>query len=647
MRGEFYDQVPRDRGANLQYRLDVRRRAAKDRGFARACQVACRHDVLFWLSAFCWVYEPRVIFDASGHILPKMVPMIPWPHQEPVILELRKQLGVRDVGVEKSRGEGLSWIAVLMALHDWLYDDMAKIGMASKDELSADDPNNMDSLFAKIDWELAKLPSWMAGKKDADWVRNLSAHSLVNRRNGAQINAFASKATTSVGGRYKWFFIDELAKWDAGKDEDFMTAVRSTTNSRLIVSTPEGTTNAYYKFMHTPSNAVRLRVHWSQNPAKNRGLYRFEKGAPVAVDPASNPLPACYDPPDQDVLEMFYDLRARGYKLEGMERSPWYDQECYRGDSNPFSIAQELDIDYGGSTYRVFGPEFFEKADASIRAPRVRGVMDFARETLEPDFQETEDGPVLLWCRLHDGEPPKRTYVVGVDPAAGTGGSYSSNSAVVVVDAISCEQVLEWATNVVEPGDFADYCIAIARWFHDAYLCWEANGPTGAAFTKRVVARRYENVYMRTSLTKRGRRRSKAPGFQTTHGQDGTKGIMFSQFRQAVVHEGMAVRSRDAVRECGEYIWDKGKIVNVHVASAQDDSAAGEAHGDRVIALCMADQARRDRPLPAPERQIHEIPYGSAAWRDQWHEDRQRVAEDDWDDREVWDLAHPGLRLAA
>ena len=49
-------------------------------------------------------------------------------HQIPIIQQLRDNLGVQDIGLEKSQREGMSWIAILLALHDWLFTPMAKIG---------------------------------------------------------------------------------------------------------------------------------------------------------------------------------------------------------------------------------------------------------------------------------------------------------------------------------------------------------------------------------------------------------------------------------------------------------------------------------------------------------------------------------------
>lgn len=634
---DFYAQVPKDLAGNLEYRIEVRTRAAHDPAFARALWAACRHDVLYFFNAFCWLYEPRPRV-VGGVNLPPVIPFITWAHQDPAILAIKENLGFRDIGAEKSRGEGASWISILMALHEWLFEPMTAIGLVSRNESAVDSPEDPDSLMWKLDWELTRLPTWMTPR----CKRSIAEHTLRNVDNGSTISGYAATGDVASGGRKKWFLMDELAKFPRGPDMEAMASTQHVTNSRLVVSTPKGTDGAYYRLMHEPSSLVKVILDWRDNPTRNRGLYRFAGGKPVAVDPVNNPLPPNYDPPDEHVVAMFSRLRSKGFKLEDCLRSPWYDNECDRAGATPQNIAQELDRDYGGSMYRVFGIDFLDKAASTVCEPLLRGVLDYDRETLEPDFQATPDGPLLLWTHLGaKGNPPAHYYVVGADVAAGTGGSYSSNSTMEVIDVVTMEQVLEWATNTVEPGDWAEYCISVAKWFNDAYLVWESNGPTGSAFTKRILQKGYGNIYYRTAQTKRGKQKTKSAGWYTTDGNDGTKGIMFSALRRAVVSGGLLIRSRATVRECGEYVWQNGKIVNIHTATNEDESAAGAAHGDRVIALCVANQGVDDRPVPNRDLVQHEVsPYCMAGRMLEYEKSLRRQA-DDWDDRENGDLMHP------
>ena len=326
--------IPKTFRENMEWRLRVRKKAEKDVGFQRAMMAFCKNDILGFLNGFAWCYEPRPKV-VNGVQQPKTLPFITWAHQDPVILTLREHLGHRDIGIEKSRGEGMSWILILLALHDWLFDPQAKIGLVSRTEDEADDPDNSDSLFWKIDWELSKLPTWMAGKKNVDWERNLSKHSLTNLRNGAQINADAATGNVFRGGRLKWAGMDEFAFFAKGQDSFALASSQGATNSRLFISTVNGTGNEYHQIMHEPSNMVRVVMDWRDNQTRNRGLYRIVEGKPVATDPVNNPLPAHYNPPTPETLDLFSRLRRKGFKLEGKVRSEWYDRECDRPGATP------------------------------------------------------------------------------------------------------------------------------------------------------------------------------------------------------------------------------------------------------------------------------------------------------------------------
>lgn len=638
----YYQHVPQTLDANIAYRIAMRERAVTDMGFRRAMWQACRDDVLFFFSAFCWLYEPRPRFDAAGHKLPKMIPFIPWEHQIPAIQEMRQNLGTSDIVVFKSRGEGLSWIGILLALHDWLFDDMAKVGVVSNTEKKADDPGNMDSIGAKLDWELTKLPLWMAGEPKIHWTRNLADHSWVNLRNQSQINAFAATADAGRAGRYKWFLADELAFWDRGKDREFLEAIRESTESRLAISTPNGSSGAFYDMVHNPSSVVRIRVHWSQNPYKNRGLYRLVKGIPVAEP--GHALTKGYDPPSNAVRDRWLRLRAKGFKLEGQPRSPWYDAQCDRADATPQSIAQELDLDFGGSMFRVFSAEFFDKAKSTLMGPQVVGKLSYHPETLEPEFIEGVNGDFKLWCQLDaNGNPPRRDYAIGGDISSGLGGSHTSNSVLEIIDLLNMEQIGQFTSNTVEEGEFGELAVVVAKWFHNAYLGWEMN--FGGGFTKRVLRLGYGNIYMRDVLWKRSKKKTKEVGWNTN---PRSKELMFSDLHRMVKTGEFTIRDADLFRELGEYVRSGPQSEIEHVLSTKntksttDKSSMGKAHGDRVIAMCVALQVAKDRPADTMSGDANPVgppPVNTLAWRvEQWRLEDE-ASRDSWDDRTTGDLA--------
>lgn len=634
---DFFAAVPRTLKENLAYRVRLRDRARKDAKFRQALLLACKEDFLFFLSAFCWGYDPR---PKKGQA--KWIPFIPREHQIEPLRKMRAHLGYDDIGVEKSRDEGMSWMLVYLALHDWLFDPGSKVGIVSRSEDEADDPDNSDSIFWKIDNGLARLPKWMAGEKDKDWTRNRSKHALVNKRNGAQINADAATGSVFRGGRCKWAAMDEFAFFKPGEDGHALAASGGATRTRLFVSTVNGTDNEFYRIMHEPSNMVRIVIDWRDNPVKNRGLYEFKGGVPTSIDPA-NPLPPEYSPPTPDVLKMFKELRDRGFTLEGVIRSPWYDRECHRPGFTPQRIAQELDRNYGGSMNRIFLADFFDAAEKTISKPVLRGRLGYHPETLEPDWETGDSEGCLLWCPLDvNKRPPERDYAIGADVCGGGGGAFTSNSVAEVIDLLTLEQVFEFATPSMEPPDFADFCIALAKWFHNAELGWEHNGP-GTAFTKRVKQRNYGKCYRREIHHKNSVKKTTDLGWWTG---PTTKELMFADLSRSVRSKEVILHGSDLVSECGQYIRDRsGKIAHVACIKVDGKSgAAGAAHGDRVIAFAVAHQVakRRNRgPLAKvaqEQRLAAKPPPGTMAYRMKEYEEAQAKDGDDWDARSNWDL---------
>jgi len=636
--GALAASVPTDRKENLLYRKKLRMACLSDHAKRKKIIRACKADPLFFFNAFCWVFEPRPMV-VNGVELPNILPFIAWEHQVPIMQQIHAHLGHDDTGLEKSRGEGASWTIVLFAVWDWLFNDMATVGLVSKDENAVDNPDDPDSLFWKIDWQLTKLPTWMAGEKGVDYKRDRARHSLTNRRNGSSITGYAATANVASGGRKKWFGMDELAKFPRGPDKDAMASTQQITKCRLIVSTPKGADGAYYELMHEPSNMVKLRLHWSQNPTRNRGLYRMVNGRPVAEDPINNPLPESYQKMDTPILEMMDRLRTKGYKLEGVLRSPWYDRECDRPAATPQNIAQELDIDYGGSSFRIFGSDCLAKVEKTVTAAAVRGNLTFDKERVtDPVFDLIENGPFHIWMPLDAARiPPRSSFVLACDVCSGMGGSFTSNSTMEGIDTQTGEQVLEFASNTIAPADFADLAIAVAKWLHGAFLAWEHNGP-GTAFTKQVIDREYSNVYYRTSQSTRKRDRGQKMGWWNS---TDTREVLFETLRVAITTGAITVRSKFLLGELGQYIRKDQKIFSALTINATDD-AKGATHGDRVIGLGVAAIAIKAMPTQMEsafvggEGQSGLVPPRHTLAHREWEAEQQRLKKNGvqgWDER--------------
>lgn len=622
--GKWYSKLGsrlKDPAANVAYRREILGMAENDEALQLELWNRCKEDILYFFNAFCFIFEPRPRKNGKK-MAPKVLPFITYPHQDRAILELQDGLGTEDYLIEKSRTQGATWIAILTGNHDFNFEDLSTNAYVSRNEDAVYKRHDTSSLLWKFDWAQEQLPFWIGGRKGSrespgvDWIVNHTDMSRVNLRNGATVVGYAATGEVGSSARVKTFWADEYSKFKAGTDYAAMTSMQATTDCRVFIGTPLGRKGAYYDLGHKESGIRKIVLSWRDNPANNRGLYRMIGFRPVAEDPINNPLPEDYATPSEKVLERFTRLRANGFNLEATTRSPWFDAECDRGGATPQTIAQEYEIDYGGSTFPVFSEEFHQAVAHTTMPPLKRGefypkcegdsLTDWTWE-----FRSIPDGRMRLWCPLDaTGKPPGGKYIAGADVATGQPGPWTSNSAIVIADQRTREQMLEFTTNNMLPNDFADFCIALCLWFNNACLAWERNGP-GKAFTKRVADRCYWNFFKRANGE---------PGFVT---DENSKESLFNDM-DSDCKSGLAIiHSAELLSECNEYIRDDKTQSIIHAGCRRTTGTElGKNHGDRVIAWGVLLHAVRGIPRETPEEQLNfsemavlDAPLGTVAHR--------------------------------
>jgi hypothetical protein len=616
--------VPREPSKNLEWRNQMLQDAEASRGFRQKMLDMCSADSLFWVTGFCWLYEPRPS--------PKVLPFIPWGHQLPAWKTLEQWMGIRDVGLEKSRGEGASWIVLMLSLHKWLFVPMYSVGLVSKDESSADSPSNPDSLMWKLDWQVGAgrnfkgkgmLPWWMTPPLQ----RNINEHSLRNEKNNSTVTAYSSTGDVASGGRKTVMIMDELAKFPRPADREAMNSTQYVTDSRFLVSTPKGPEGAYFDAMHGQSNMVKVILDWQDNPVRRLGGYKVliattnertvelvdyqywmhrakRSGAKCNTEGDVRRLAQLIT--DETANNPFaYEFMLTGqYVKHDKLRSPWYDTQCKRPGATPVGIAQELDRDYGGSTSRFFDISMITRIEKLCKPPVVQGEI-----TVDPNvesysdvqgasFMITHGGYLSLWFDPRgSGKPPKgRSYVVGADVAQGVAGNSSTCSALCVMDRLTGEQMAEYACATIDPLRFADYAAAVGYWFQDphgipAEIIWENHGP-GASFCTKLTQMAYPNLWFRGVTEEYTSKATKKLGFWVTNK---TKQPLLAHFATAVDTGICKINSQRCIEEAKFYINLPGGNVEHIVSQTTDDpSGASWNHGDRLVASALAWWVVRD-----------------------------------------------------
>lgn len=562
----FYHLVPKDRAANLRFRREMIQLGNSDPAAAAELAAMCRRDILFYINTFSWTYDPRLPGEAV------VVPFLTYECQDEAILDIKSLLGTNDIGIEKSRDMGASWICLSVFEHAWHFFEMQSFLMVSRVEDLVDKKDDPDCLFWKIDFILEHLPSWLRPSYNRQKLM------LTNTDNGSTIAGASTTGETGRGGRRTAILFDEFASVEDGYG--MLSASRDATDCRIFNSTPKGAANAFYDIMQTGIRKVRL--HWSQHPRKAEGLY----------------------------------------EREGKLRSPWYDKQCER-TPHPAEIAQELDIDYLGSDYQYFSADLLDGYERKYAcAPYRVGEFEFDDQTCEPHtespFVDVEGGRLSLWMHLlGTGQPPPEMLgdcVIGADIATGTGASNSSLS-------IGCrrtgEKIGEFVSPNVRPEQLARIAVALSKWLGGALIIPEANGP-GRNFIDAV--REIDptvRLYRRTDDRTLSRKISDLPGWYATRE---TKIALFGDYRRALADETFINRSLPALRECREIVYSPaGGVQHSRSQRAIDPSGARENHADRPTAdalLCKGLRSAVRSSVDGPQMGEDSIaPAGSFAWR--------------------------------
>jgi hypothetical protein len=609
--------TPREMEFNLRFRKEALQAGYESASDARELIEICSRDVLFFVNTFCWLLETR---DAAkwqiGKRLPnkRQIPFITRPYQDEGILRSVANLGKRDIVVPKSRETGVTWLYVSMAAWDWLFHEETHIGFASKDENTVDNPADPDSLMAKLDFLLSRLPIWMLDAKK-DLVRNVTSHSFLNQRNGSSIVGYAATADLGRGGRKNWWLMDEFHFFGAGDDERAMESTQGSTRCRVLVSTVNrirGQSGSFFNWATSEElDREVIVIDWKDDPEKRLGMYTSDR---VGQSDVFN-------------LRIVDEIFWSGYRrdnglyahpmetgkdypfiLDGKTRSLYYDTEWRR--STPQAMAAELDRNFAGATSQVCDQSVLDTA--MMKADDYEFTADVRRDDAQEDrpyvVDPYQDGNLGLWCEMENNRPIKDVYAVGCDISAGTGGAWSSYSHIAVFSRKTGKQVAEWRSNRFNPLEFADLAMAVCRWFHNAYLIPECNGPLGTMFVNRVTEVGYYNLfYARKSQEDATALAGSRPGYWNN---DGGNRILV-QLTQALREGRAVVKSKIALREMGRYIYRDGKCVHSSVKDESDHGARGKSHGDAAIGTAVAWHGILDLPEIRKEAPPDEVVRGS------------------------------------
>lgn len=188
------------------------------------------------------------------------------------------------------------------------------------------------------------LPDWM--KPDSIDTEN---QKKIMFSNNSYAEAKASSPNAGRGDSLTMLILDETAFI---KDAEAIwmgagMALSATGGKCIMISTPNGTGNLYYKTwvdaINQANKFVGTTVHWTENP--------------------------------NSTVNLEWKVNPTGEKVPW---SPWYEDQCKRLNWDSVKIAQELDLSFEGSKRLAVDPQLVEKYTKKVNADnKVEGYLRF------------------------------------------------------------------------------------------------------------------------------------------------------------------------------------------------------------------------------------------------------------------------------
>lgn len=240
--------------------------------------------------------------------------------------------------------------------------------------------------------------------------------------------------------------------------------------------------------------------------------------------------------------------------------------------------------------------------------------LDEAREQRVQDLETWVRGALHIWREPVDG----RDYIVGVDVAGGMGED-NDNSCFQVIDAVTCEQVAEFYSNLIPPYSFSQIVAQIGKVYNTALIVVEDNGGYGTSVLEKLVHdHNYENLFE----SSQGTVKNPKPGIKTTL-SNRPKFLEMMQTR--LINHSIAIRSRRFVKELKGFIWN---------SQTKRAEATKGFHDDAIMAMCLALYAResmgRSNPVGLGEKMEELSESFKAEIFDEIKRELSKDAPEDW-----------------
>jgi hypothetical protein len=437
------------------------------------------------------------------------------------------------------------------------------------------------------------------------------------------------------GATYHFFHGSECGFWPQMHADRFMTATLPAIPSRagtvvLLESTANGTGGFYHTRWSRASEGWRMVRQESGHPRWMNESGRGSIWVPVFLSWLEHPEYAM--PLPFKGSEKGYERERKAYSrslnkaeqrltkdfgatLEQVEWRRWKLDDEMNGDERSFmqEFPAEPEEAFQSSERFIFDQQALQEYRTRIMndpPPKIGHIVKGDRK-----FFVNEDpyGPFKLFKSPVKGN----LYVVGADPCEGRGPDGDNACAQVLCawspNPTECwEQVAVW-TDRVDPDEFGHIIVDIGRWFNDAMIVCETNGP-GLSATQALKTNNYWNRYRRRDYDGiRGQYVTKWDWHTNTK----TRSVMVGALRGAIRQRRFVLHDPDTLHELKEWVkLDSGR------ARGKEGPSSSSGHDDRIMALGLALQgglldnpASPDEPTPSDEVRSYDSAV-SLGWKD-------------------------------
>jgi hypothetical protein len=610
----FLKATPNDVAENLAFRKDLHSYLQTDTKAAANYLALSFIDPVIFFNSSLWTFNSQT--DQ------KHFPFILWPHQEVGVRSVKQAIETgQDRFFKKSRKQGATYINEGMLLLYFMVKPDEKFLLGSRKEDLVDDGSEIkdgmligseQTLFFKLLYMINTLPKYL---QPVIYKKNLF---MQNLSNGAAFKGEATNLGFGKAFRARVALVDEAAQIEPKEAGYIIENIADTAPTNLFNSTtgPWGGAHPYAKLMlEHPDKVIELSFY--DNPEQGAGRYTSPEDGKVLIKDVEyykKTYPVVFDTIDSNIIYDISDLpKCFPFVADGnisnfgCDRTAWLDEFERDKAITPRGKAQNLLMIESGSTEMFFQFGLLEKLRDRTRQPYYKGDIGY---TLDKDgyiydtwYENGGDNSILSWWGVLKNDRPFQghNYVVGCDISKGTG---TTNSVASVIDVNTDEEIGKLVTPYLTITDFAEKVVALCEWVggnDPPLLIWEENGAPD--FEKRLNELDYYNKFIKEDQEGNKKKSGNKYGWRSTSGPNGSK-LEVMNGLDSGLHEGLKEKPRfsplklydeQTVNEMESYVWFEGRIDIGPAAMQTETSGAKASHGDRVIAVALANYGRRQQ----------------------------------------------------